>query len=394
MFPHRYAREENVELTSCRPGSCTRHGVRVSLPIAVAAGLALLGVGSGASPARGVEPLGAGTVHQLVDTTRKADTVKAGDRRCLTSRPGEKDCLPRPVPADEPHGAVCGMCHDLWKSQPVARSVRSCTDGACHARAETLTPFHRTVDSATLSHCTSCHLPHSFRVTGNGEECKACHRAGGALPSWVTAPKPLTLPSGSTFSHDQHATVACGACHGSGPTHATLKLSRLAACRSCHHSPPLSKHCTRCHAVDEVRATSYDVTTTLNVHVGSLNGPVRTLHFDHAKHWQTDCTVCHTGVDMTAKDADCSTCHFEHHQPTANCAACHDAPKPGAHTRTVHTGCGGPGCHQAVPVGIRDVPRTRQICLACHRTMAGHEPDRNCADCHSLPPVPATGVGS
>jgi hypothetical protein len=364
-----------------RPGAERHRLAGRAISAVLVASAAFLAAGLGTPLAASAHPV------EIAIAPQARDTLKAGDRRCLSSRPG--DCLAKPVPADEPHGAVCGMCHDLWKDQPLTKSARSCTGGGCHEHPETLTPFHRTVGSATLSQCTSCHLPHNFRVTGNGKECSTCHVAGGALVSWAAPPKPLKLPSGLTFRHDDHATVACGACHGSGPQHGTLKLTSVQACRSCHHTPPLSRQCTRCHDEDEVRETSFDVTTTLNIHIGSLDAPSRTIHFDHARHWQTNCAVCHTGgIDLgTAKGADCSGCHLEHHDPTADCSACHSVPVAGAHTRTAHLGCGGTGCHERLPAGIHDAPRTRQLCLACHRTLTGHETGRSCVDCHALPPA-------
>ncbi len=322
----------------------------------------------------------------------KADTVRAGDRRCLTRRP--EDCLARPVPVDEPHGAVCGVCHDLWADRPLVQTARSCSGGECHAHPETLTPFHRTVDRETLDKCITCHRPHDFRVAGGSRQCAACHERGGSVADGATTPAPLALPARLGFDHDDHAGVACAACHGESSAHGTLKLRDIEGCRSCHHTPPESSNCTRCHLVDEVRGISVEVTRSLDIHVGSLDGPRRTIGFDHAKHWETDCAVCHTGgSDLgTAPGADCSGCHLNHHDPTADCSACHAAPAAGAHTRAVHMGCGGTGCHDPLPEGIRDVPRTRQLCLACHRDRAEHEPDRNCVDCHVLPPVPTPGT--
>ncbi len=385
MSPHRYDVRVTLPPSAPRPGANPHRHVGGAVPAVLAAGAALLCIGLVTPLLAHISP------PDAVVAPQSGDTLQAGDRRCLSRRPG--DCLAKPVPVDEPHGAVCGVCHDLWKQQPLAKSVRSCSGGECHAHPELVTPFHRTVDSLTLSRCTSCHIPHGFRVTGGGRECKTCHVSGGALVSWATTPKPLKLPSGLTFSHDDHTSVACGACHGSGPRHGTLKLTSREACRACHHTPPLSRRCTRCHDPDEVRATSFEVTTKLNIHIGSLDGPTRTIRFEHAQHWRTDCTVCHTGgIDLeTAKGADCSGCHLQHHEPTADCSACHAAPAPAAHTRTAHLGCGGQGCHDPVPEGIRTAPRTRQLCLACHRTRMGHQPGKTCADCHALPPTQPVG---
>jgi len=316
---------------------------------------------------------------------QKPDTLQAGDRRCLTRRP--EDCLAKPVPADEPHGAVCGVCHDLWTGRPAKQTARSCSGGECHAHPETLTPFHRTVDPKTLSQCTECHRAHDFRVADQGKRCGTCHEAGGEVASWATPPAPLELAPGLVFDHDDHPGVACEACHGSGAAHTTLKLRTIEDCRGCHHTPPESDDCTGCHVVDEVRTITARVTRTMDIQVGSLDGPRRTLVFDHAKHWRTNCSVCHSGRDMrTADKADCSGCHLNHHDPTADCSACHEAPAFGAHTRTAHLGCGGTGCHDPLPAAIRGAPRTRQLCLACHRDMVQHEPGRVCVDCHILPP--------
>jgi hypothetical protein len=199
---------------------------------------------------------------------------------------------------------------------------------------------------------------------------------------------PRRLPAGLHFRHDEHTSVACGTCHGAGARHGTVRVTGREDCRACHHTMPLVSDCTRCHVVDEVRATSFAVTKALEIRIGSLDRPVRTIVFDHANHWRTNCSVCHTGgVDLeTARGADCSGCHLEHHEPTATCRNCHETPAPGAHDRNAHFGCGGAGCHDPVPAAIRSAPRTRELCLACHRDLVDHESGRNCADCHILPP--------
>jgi hypothetical protein len=319
--------------------------------------------------------------------TQVADTLRAGDRRCLTRRPD--DCLAEPVPADEPHGAVCAVCHDMWSSTTPAHTVRSCSGGECHVRPEAMTPFHRTVAAGVLAQCTACHLPHDFRVKGRGAECTVCHTSGGSPVTWAGAVTLPPLPAGLAFEHTDHTSVACATCHGGEERHGTVAVRDREGCRACHHTAPLAEDCTRCHVVDEVRATSFTVTRQLEIRIGSLDRPVRALPFDHAVHWHTDCTVCHTGgIDLeTARGADCSGCHLQHHEPTATCTTCHEAPAPGAHDRTAHFGCGGAGCHDPVPAGIRSVPRTRELCLVCHRDRADHMVGRNCAGCHVLPPT-------
>jgi hypothetical protein len=88
---------------------------------------------------------------------------------------------------------------------------------------------------------------------------------------------------------------------------------------------------------------------------------------------------------MKPKMAACSTCHEQHHQPTANCTTCHVTPAEGAHTRQAHLGCTGAGCHSGATPAIMEAPRTRQLCLACHTDRAVNHKPGNCADCHTLP---------
>lgn len=333
---------------------------------------------------RGARDAGAAPVTAVAVSA--SDTVPPGDRRCLTRRP--EDCLDRPVPVDEPHQAICSVCHRLWERRTLSQTARSCSGGGCHARPEAAAPFHRTVSSGALAQCTACHLPHGFRVEGGGTACSACHEAGGASVAWRGAARTRRSSSMLAFRHPDHASVACARCHGEDTRHGTVLVRDRSECRACHHAEPLASDCTQCHRIDEVRATSFTVTRTLEIRVGALDRPVRTILFDHAKHWRTVCTVCHTGgPDLeTARGADCSGCHLEHHEPTAPCRTCHEAPARGAHDRNAHFGCGGPDCHDPVPDAIRSAPRTRELCLVCHRGLVDHEPGRDCVDCHALPP--------
>jgi len=342
------------------------------LPLALATAMAVA-VGGAVRPAR------------FQAAPQQRDSLKAADLRCLTRRP--EDCLATPVPADEPHGAVCAVCHDLWSGQVPAKTARPCADAGCHTAPETLTAFHRTVSAAVLQNCVGCHEAHAFRVEGSGRTCTVCHPSGGVPMPGTTVRGRATMPASLAFSHDDHDAVACVRCHGTTQAHGTVVVRTRAACRACHHTAPLDRTCVACHVVDEVRATAFDVTRALNIDIGSLDQPVRVIRFDHANHWHTDCSVCHTGgPDLgTAQGADCSGCHLEHHEPTANCNGCHERPADGAHTRDAHLGCGGAGCHDPVPEGIRLAPRTRNLCLVCHTDRVDHKPGQSCADCHQLP---------
>ena len=356
---------------------------------AIAGGLAMVALSAALA---GQNSNGRGAAR---DTARSRDAAPPGDLRCLTRR--VEDCLPAPVPRDEPHGAVCATCHSLWQRGNATGTIQSCSGGECHLRPETLTPFHRTVSGTTLADCTSCHAPHSFRAPEGGAGCSACHEGGGRAAAQAHAAPVRHLPQGLAFPHDEHALVSCVSCHASRDGHGTVKVTRLQDCRSCHHDSPVADDCVSCHARDEVDSLSFTVTRKLDIRIGSLERPARTLVFEHARHATASCTTCHIGANLEATAAtDCSSCHFEHHAPTADCLACHERPAEGAHDRRSHLGCGGTACHDPAPAGIRWAPRTRSLCLACHSDRVDHKPDGNCADCHVLPPPggPATGAVS
>ncbi len=318
-------------------------------------------------------------------TNGQSAVTPPGDLRCLTRR--AEDCLPAPVPIDEPHGAVCATCHTLWVRGAPGGTIKSCSAAGCHERPETLTPFHRTVSATTLADCTGCHVSHSFRAPDRSAGCTTCHAAGGTPAAQAHGTPARRLPSGLAFRHDEHGGVNCVSCHTSRNAHGTVKVSRLQDCQSCHHAAPATSDCVGCHDRQELESLSFTVTRALDIRIGSLQRPVRTLVFDHARHADVTCTTCHTGPDLEAPaTSDCSSCHLEHHAADADCSACHERPAAGAHDRKSHLGCGGVGCHERVPAAIELAPRTRQLCLACHTDQRDHRPERDCADCHLLPP--------
>ena len=191
-----------------------------------------------------------------------------------------------------------------------------------------------------------------------------------------------------------HTGVDCEKCHGTQQSHGTLVVTSIEDCRGCHHRPPLSRDCTRCHSPESVSAVTLQVTRSLNIRIGSLDRPLRNIVFDHTKHVALGCAECHTqGSDLRAAvGADCSGCHLKHHGPTSDCSQCHQPPAEGAHDLDAHMGCTGTGCHDPAPEGIANAPRTRQLCLACHTDQKQHRPGKVCADCHRLPA--ARGGGS
>jgi hypothetical protein len=308
------------------------------------------------------------------------------DLRCLTA----VHCLDEPMSPDEPHGAICATCHDMVAQRTFREARATCTAAGCHDRPEQLTPYHRGLSSGVLSNCVGCHDPHDVVVPGGGANCTACHTPGVRMArprSYEARPLP-GRPSGLdlTFRHTQHMAVDCASCHVSDRAHGRTTVTGLRDCRSCHHTQPQAANCAGCHDRREVRNIVAWVPRVLNIRIGSIDRPTRRLPMDHDVHASIQCTACHTaGLSLSAARTDCSSCHAAHHHPEASCRDCHDQPAAIAHTREAHLGCGGAGCHDAVPAAIRDVPRTRAFCLTCHQDRTDHKAPRNCADCHVLP---------
>lgn len=307
------------------------------------------------------------------------------DRRCLTRN--ADNCLEEPVPADEPHGAVCATCHNLWEDRDNPEKVRACTDADCHSDPLDLSPFHTTLEPRMLQDCSHCHPAHGFRASPDGRSCSDCHAGAGDRVVWAGGHLLQDVPVPETpFVHENHLGVACETCHGVGYAHATLRVRSVEDCRSCHHGAPARSPCVECHDQDSVNALEIHVVRELAIDIGSVERPVRWLRFGHEAHTGTPCVACHTeGMELaTGPGADCSTCHAQHHEPTADCSACHARPAGDAHDASAHLGCGGDGCHTA-PAGIRDALRTRPLCLACHRDRADHHVGQRCSACHILP---------
>jgi nitrate/TMAO reductase-like tetraheme cytochrome c subunit len=77
-------------------------------------------------------------------------------------------------PAVEPHGAVCGSCHNPHVQESPAAAFESCGQADCHARADTLTAFHRSVRTHMLDACGTCHKAHSWQA--RAAQCLDCHK--------------------------------------------------------------------------------------------------------------------------------------------------------------------------------------------------------------------------
>lgn len=376
------------------------------------------------------------TIHCIAchDFSRPVDQPLAPAQLAIALSPRREDCmgchqmrvLLADFPTDEPHDGACGVCHDPHAQTTPSQAVRTCAGAGCHARADTLTGFHRGLSPGVLDNCTVCHGAHGFRV--DGRDCLACHGDvyggesgsesvgesgsvhGAAVRltrSGVTSPhgrvegasrratNAQQAPRTLRFRHAEHRGVECTQCHQSTRVHGELTIASLRDCRQCHHTAPVMDRCSRCHQPAEYAPRTYRVSQTFRLSVWQRQPRERALSFDHRRHEGIACVDCHTTpLTLSAVNVQCNACHEQHHRPNVQCIACHVAAPRGAHTREVHVTCTGAGCHSPVPAQVRSVPRTRNFCLTCHQGLTDHRPGRNCADCHALPaPQASAGEG-
>jgi hypothetical protein len=202
------------------------------------------------------------TLLALAAPLNAQQRMSARDLSCLTSK--QEDCLPEPVSVKEPHQAVCATCHNLWTQKTHTEAVKTCSGSDCHARPDTLTPFHRGLAVQVRRNCVGCHPAHDARIPQGGTNCTFCHTSGGAA---TAAKSPARSPSrivmvGRTaaedrlFRHEKHTEVACTSCHSSTERHGSVAITKPQDCQSCHHKGErlASYSCQSCHIVTKVRS--------------------------------------------------------------------------------------------------------------------------------------------
>jgi hypothetical protein len=392
--------------------------------------------------------MGSLTIHCVGchDFSRPSSDTVAGDIAVKPLQPRRDECLSchamrtllADFPADEPHEAACGACHNPHDQETPRQAQRTCANGGCHAQPDTLSPMHRGLAVGVLQDCLACHPAHVFRV--QGDNCLGCHQdifrdvprtsaaprtppapqspqvstsLGARLASLVPAAlraapvQAVVQPAAQArrdvpldFSHNRHRQVQCAQCHNSERTHGAVTVTSVRECRECHHTPAAGSRatgssataaapaCTNCHRPAEFLATRHPIAQTLRLSVGAPR--TRRLPFVHAQHPRVECAQCHGPTLTREVTVGCNSCHEQHHEPNRSCISCHTSPPTTAHTVDAHLGCAGAGCHSPVP--FQGVPRTRNLCLSCHQGLTDHEPGRNCINCHALPRPRAEGT--
>jgi hypothetical protein len=335
---------------------------------------------------------------------------------------------------NEPHEASCGSCHNPHEQQTPEAAIVSCAAAGCHDDTEILSPVHRGLSGTTLEDCITCHVAHTWEVTGS--TCLDCHSEildGGVAgldggtrrfeasravadvvagdASWYgdaihvgLEPRPATLrhagvaaraQDAAGFEHRDHADVACTDCHSNEREHGEVTVRTPAQCASCHHASEEPDTCASCHRAAELNgsgAGSRDVVATI-----AGVALTKSIPWGHADHEALSCADCHVpgpSPKVSAEALSCVVCHEDHHGAAATCTTCHaDAPKPGAHEIDVHAdlGCAGAGCHEnARGLGFTSttghaVVLSAEVCLSCHADQKEHEPLSDCVSCHLIP---------
>lgn len=354
------------------------------------------------------------TCHAFADAAIDLGTAEG------VLEPDQSDCFSCHVmqetvalPDPDPHAGGCGSCHNPHDQEQSSEAADTCATAGCHEDPASLTPHHVGLDSDVLSACTTCHTAHDFAI--DGDDCVACHsdvfgdtsvlRSGPAhdpIHSWG-----YPVLQELTFRHSEHREVSCLACHDSSERHGAVLATTVADCRGCHHlgevpglprdtSSPIASgvdvaDCVLCHQADEDRGDPHQALRILDLSVGVT--VERRLRFEHELHDSLSCAQCHDeGLTRPAAEADCVSCHEQHHAPTSDCMSCHVAEAAGSHRlETAHLTCSGSACHSPAP--FDDPPRTREVCLGCHQDQIDHEPGEACARCHALPGSPGVTGG-
>ena len=345
-------------------------------------------------------------------------TVPVGERVSLDSAkramtPTNEECLSchamqrrmgEFIPANDPHEGKCGSCHDPHKQPEPAAAWQTCSTAGCHARADTLTAFHRGLPPASLSDCSSCHKAHDWKV--KGESCLGCHQdiysdrrttSIGAAAATRVAAQPQRASAVEPIRHSDHRGLACTACHSTtGARHGALTVRTKTDCLTCHHGPepkpgagPMT--CSGCHRTDRLARVPSTQPVMVRTTV-SATPRTRVLPFTHALHMTVECAACHATPVTRAVSKDCTSCHADHHTPTRACIACHAGAQPLHKRADVHQGCTGSGCHQ--DKAALALNPTRNVCLTCHNDKVNHKAGAECAKCHQVQWTPVAARGA
>ncbi len=335
-------------------------------------------------------------------------------------------------PAEDPHDATCGMCHNPHEQENAEAARATCATAQCHADWRSVRFHVGAAHRQVGERCITCHEPHAARV--DASDCEGCHEEvrkqggikrtppvpfdttralqqtrrslpvsgdelsttslGGTIHLHARGTSPPTVgPPGSgpafpptspadTFSHRQHRRLACLVCHTTQSGQGSLRFVAPRGCQICHHQAPSRSKCAECHEDAELAEPER---MTMEVTVRDEPARSREVAFDHHTHRETACQECHTepvSLEPAPAVVACTACHEEHHATDVSCAACHrTADVAEAHgLEAAHEACD--RCHDQATVARLEP--TRSFCLACHTDETDHYRERQCTECHFL----------
>jgi hypothetical protein len=310
----------------------------------------------------------------------------------------------------DPHGAVCGACHDPHTQESPEAAVGTCA--GCHEGSDTLTIFHTGTHAPIHAQCTACHSAHEWRVQGS--ECLDCHesilgpppaeeawsratppeagpmRAGGIRAGSGT---PQPAPPSSGLDHEWLRAIEAEGAEGNGGRFEAL-------------------HAVVGHGPNDGARGDGDAERGPTARPGgpALDGllhhapdtlPRQPRPFLHRQHEALSCLECHGradehGVLTVGTPQQCAACHHDP-QRGYECAACHDggdipaAREVGASMALtvweeprvrglpfehgIHEAFACQECHtEGVMLGVE------LECAACHDDH--HRPEADCTSCH------------
>jgi nitrate/TMAO reductase-like tetraheme cytochrome c subunit len=349
--------------------------------------------------------MGEFTIHCLACHSYSEPVSEAGEVAAAAAavEPNAEACLSChamrvmvTIPEDEPHGQVCGTCHNPHQQSRPEEAGETCANAGCHEAADTLSPMHRGLEPGALEDCRSCHEAHTWVVSG--QTCLRCHtdvfrdeaRVGSA-PSPASSLQPLHAsesPAPPLPSFEPPARVAFlearwldGARHvgrsGARPPPAPGREPGLVPGLEPGRAPASSEF-----SAAGPWGTALQEVPVVPARVDSV--------FRHAQHRRVECLSCHStdgshGRVTVTNMNDCRSCH--HTAPVADdCSTC-------------HTASGGEGpvfsLQRDFQFTVKDsVERTldfdhsvheRMRCALCHTEGPGLSAENvDCAMCHRV----------
>lgn len=307
-------------------------------------------------------------------------------------------------PELDPHDAVCGTCHNPHTQEAPEEASGRCAE--CHAPADTLTPFHRGIETAVLEDCVGCHAAHTFVV--EGENCVACHAdIVGRIPTaGPRAPRSGGARSPSGDRSDAGSSVGTVAwresphgrveTRGRNPHEASVARAAPAGADG---GPR------RTDVVEPAAGVSFMLASTGGRPPGGDPAILRTYatmrlgeaeavellqqqqaRFDHRDHEDLECIDCHTsrqthGQVSIESRAQCLDCHHTRPVVDRGCARCHGTSGV-VGTRPVTIGIEVRGRTTQRRVGFDHGDHAGVGCAQCHTRGTTLAVSRDCADCH------------